>query len=106
MLRPSSLINNNYEAITDELNTDAVEAISATIYSKLRILGFINSKYTSYAQPHIFFTLLQLIMIQVHPLLSIKNIVIQDIPKYSESGDIHIYTKSIVILANHHEMST
>ena len=50
------------------------------------------------------YTFLQLLIRQVHPLLSAYDIATVDIPKYSDYNNLYSYTKDIVAYVDSHEL--
>ena len=98
-LRSSDEINRINGVVPDYMDPHTESATATALYTKFRQTDTIAKDYSP--AHHLLstttsgFELLQLLMHQKHPLLTIKNIATVDISKYSTFNDIFRYAREI-----------
>ena len=101
-------LTSNDGVIPNLLSKECQDATETTLYTKIFQADVIDKTYTD-AQNLLMtitngYTLLQLLIRQVPPLLSVYNIVTVDIPKYLDYKKLYSYTKEIVAYVGSHEL--
>ena len=92
----------------DGIFTECAEITSTTIYTKICQEGIIDPTYKNKLSlrdtTKCGFQFLQLLLFQAHPQLKLNGIATQDIPKFSETGNLYLYAKSMVVFIKMHEL--
>jgi len=88
------------------MDPDYVSAMGTVLHSKMSQVNTITEKYKdaynlleTTTDEYVF---LQLLLQQVHPLLSIKNSATMDIPTYSSYNDLYRYAKELIYFVKTH----
>ena len=107
-LRPSKDINKLLGIVPSAMDPDCVSAMGTAVHSKMSQVDTIDEKYKdaknllqTMTDGYVF---LQLLIQQLHPLLTIKTVATMDIPRYSSYNDLYRYAKEIVIFIKTHAL--
>jgi len=107
-LRPSKDINKLLGVVPSAMNLDFASTMGTALHSKMSQVDNIDEKYKD---AHNFlqmttdgYVLLQLLIQQAYPLLTIKTVATMDIPRYSSYNELYRYAKEIVIFVKTHAL--